>query len=228
MTASRPSPFFIVKSAMSNQHDQEAIYMHREETMPTRNTRPRNAEETRAALLAAARLRFARDGYEATNLRDIAADVGVNVALIPRYFVSKEGLFQAVVAFDRSRLVQAMQGPPEQLAERLLKNALVDPAGSDHDLFVTLLLSSDYPPAAEYMRALLDLLSADLATQTTAPDANLRADLAVALITGIVVLRRLVGKTPLSEATMEMLLPSFQNVLSVLLPDAETRDLSNK
>lgn len=54
--------------------------------------RPRNAEETRAALLAAARLRFARDGYEATNLRDIASDVGVNVALIPRYFRSKEGL----------------------------------------------------------------------------------------------------------------------------------------
>jgi AcrR family transcriptional regulator len=213
---------------MSNQHDQEAFCMHQEETVPTKIARPRNAEETRAALLAAARLRFARDGYEATNLRDIAADAGVNVALIPRYFGSKEGLFQAVVAFDRSRLVQAIQGPPEHLAERLLKQALVDPAGRDHDLFVTLLRSSDYPPAAEYMRTLLDLLSADLATQTTAPDANLRADLVVALITGIMVLRRLVGKTPLAEATVEALLPSFGHVLSVLLPSAGTRDLSNK
>src|SRR5262249_1508751 len=177
--------------------------MHREETMSTKNARPRNAEETRTALLAAARLRFARDGYEATNLRDIAADVGVNVALIPRYFGSKEGLFQAAVAFDRSRLVQAMQGPAEHLAERLLKNALVDPMGSEHDLFVILLRSSDHPPAAEYMRTLLDLLSADLAMQTTAPDADLRADLMVALITGVVVLRRLVGKTPLCEATIE-------------------------
>ena len=213
---------------MSNEHDQEAFCMHREETMPTKSARPRNAEETRAALLAAARLRFARDGYEATNLRDIAADAGVNVALIPRYFGSKEGLFQAAVAFDRSRLVQAMQGPPEHLAERLLKQALVDPAGSDHDLFVTLLRSSDYPPAAEYMRTLLDLLSADLATQTAAPDADLRADLVVALITGIVVLRRLVGKPPLSEATAEALLPSFQHVLSALLPDTGVRDLSSK
>src|SRR6185312_9822540 len=102
-----------LRIAMSNEHDQEAFCMHREETMPTKSARPRNAEETRAALLAAARLRFARDGYEATNLRDIAADAGVNVALIPRYFGSKEGLFQAAVAFDRSRLVQAMQGPPE-------------------------------------------------------------------------------------------------------------------
>ncbi|GHO99887.1 hypothetical protein KSF_099350 [Reticulibacter mediterranei] len=144
------------------------------------------------------------------------------------YFGSKEGLFQAVVAFDRSRLAQAMQGPPEHLAERLLKNALGDPAGRDHDLFVTLLRSSDYPPAASYMRTLLDLLSADLATQTTASDAELRADLVVALITGIVVLRRLVGKTSLSEATTEALLPSFQHVLSVLLPDVGAGDLSNK
>jgi len=214
--------------AMSNTHNQEAFSLYREANLPTKSARPRNAEETRAALLAAARLRFARDGYEATNLRDIAADAGVNVALIPRYFGSKEGLFQTVVAFDRGRLVQAMQGPPEHLAERLLKQALVDLAGSDHDLFVTLLRSSDYPPAAEYIRTLLELLSADLATQTTAPDADLRADLMVALITGIVVLRRLVGKMPLAEATVEALLPSFQHVLSTLLPDAGVRDLSNE
>jgi AcrR family transcriptional regulator len=213
---------------MSNEHDQDSLSLYREENLSTKSARPRNAEETRASLLAAARLRFAHDGYDATNLRDIAADVGVNVALIPRYFGSKEGLFQAVVAFDRSRLVQTMQGPPEHLAERLLKNALVEPAGRDHDLFVTLLRSSDYPPAAEYMRTLLDLLSADLATQTAVPDADLRADLVVALITGIVVLRRLVGKTPLAEATAEALLPSFQQALSTLLPGTGAKDLPNK
>lgn len=207
---------------MSNEHSQKTLHPHREEHSSQKMARPRNAEETRAALLAAARLRFARDGYEATNLRDIAADVGVNVALIPRYFGSKEGLFQTVIAFDRTRIARAMQGPPAQLAERLLKDTLADPSGSDHDLFVTLLRSSDYPPAAEYMRSLLDLLSADLTSQTSAPDAELRADLVAALITGIVVLRRLVGKTPLSEATASELLPHFQRVLSALLPDEAT------
>ncbi len=203
---------------MSNEHDQRANSLCREENVPTKSIRPRNAEETRATLLAAARLRFARDGYEATNLRDIAADAGVNVALIPRYFGSKEGLFQTVIAFDRTRIALAMQGSPAQLAERLLKNALADPAGSDHDLFVTLLRSSDYPPAAEYMRDLLDLLTADLARHSAAP-AALRADLVAALITGIVVLRRLVGKSPLSEASVQELLPSFQRMLSALLLD---------
>ncbi|MGH7883072.1 MAG: TetR/AcrR family transcriptional regulator [Candidatus Dormibacteraceae bacterium] len=196
--------------------------------MLKKRTRPRNAEETRAALLATARLRFARDGYEATNLRDIAADVGVNVALISRYFGAKEGLFKTVIAFDHSRIAQVMQGPAEQLAERLLKNALADPMGSDHDLFVTLLRSSDYPPAAEYMRALLDVFSADLIELTAAPDAELRADLVVALITGIVALRRLVSKTPISEATADALLPSFQRIILALFPDTSARDLSGK
>jgi len=43
-----------------------------------------------------------------------------------------------------------------------------------------------------------------------------------------VVLRRLVGKAPLSEATVEALLPSFQQALSALLPDAGAREKFNK
>lgn len=212
----------------SNEHSQKTIHLHRKEHSSQKRARSRNAAETRAALLAAARLRFARDGYEATNLRDIAADVGVNVALISRYFGSKEGLFQTVIAFDRNRIAQAMQGPPERLGERLLKNALVDPAGSDYDLFVTLLRSSDYPPAVEYMHHLLDILTADLAPKTALPDAGLRADLVAALLTGIVVLRRLLGKAPLAEASAEELLPHFQRILSILLSDRESPHLNDK
>src|SRR2546421_8360402 len=78
---------------MSNKHRQKTFYPQSQEPLSQKVIRSRNAAETRAALLAAARIRFARDGYEATNLRDIAADVGVNVALISRYFGSKEGLF---------------------------------------------------------------------------------------------------------------------------------------
>src|SRR5690348_5267904 len=58
-------------------------------------TRRRDAARTRQALLEAARHRFAGDGYAATTVRDIADDAGVNVALISRYFQSKEGLFEA-------------------------------------------------------------------------------------------------------------------------------------
>ncbi len=213
---------------MSNKHNQKTFHPQGQEPSSQKIIRSRNAAETRAALLAAARVRFARDGYEATNLRDIAADVGVNVALISRYFGSKEGLFQTVIAFDRNRIAQTMQGPPEQLAQRLLNSVLVDPAGPDHDLFVTLLRSSGYPAAAQYMRNLLDLLTADLTSKTTLADADLRADLVAALLTGIVVLRRLVGKAPIADATPSELLPHFQPILSVLLEDRETAHFNGK
>lgn len=59
--------------------------------------RKRDAEATRAAILAAAKVHFARSGYEGAYLRDIAADAGVDAALINRYFGGKDGLFAAAL-----------------------------------------------------------------------------------------------------------------------------------
>ncbi len=56
-------------------------------------TRKRDAAATRARILAAAMDQFARLGYETASLREIAAEAGVDVALIGRYFGGKEGLF---------------------------------------------------------------------------------------------------------------------------------------
>ena len=55
--------------------------------------RRRDAQATRAAILEAAKTRFAQAGYDHAALRDIAAEAGVDVALIKRYFGGKEGLF---------------------------------------------------------------------------------------------------------------------------------------
>ena len=62
-------------------------------------TRPRDAAQTRADILAAARRRFAAEGFERTTLRAIAADVGVDAVLVIRYFGSKQDLFAAAADF---------------------------------------------------------------------------------------------------------------------------------
>ena len=62
-------------------------------------TRPRNASQTRADILSAARSRFGAEGYERTTLRAVAADVGVDAALVIRYFGSKQDLFGAAADF---------------------------------------------------------------------------------------------------------------------------------
>lgn len=59
--------------------------------------RPRNAEATRDAILQAAAHRFTAESYDDVGLRDIAGDVGVDPALISRYFGSKEDLFADVL-----------------------------------------------------------------------------------------------------------------------------------
>jgi AcrR family transcriptional regulator len=62
--------------------------------------RPRNAAQTRADILSSARRRFGSEGYERTTLRAVAADVGVDAALVIRYFGSKQDLFAAAADFE--------------------------------------------------------------------------------------------------------------------------------
>lgn len=53
--------------------------------------------QARARLLAAAKGLIARDGYEKTSTRAVAAAAGCNVSLIAYYFGGKEGLYQTML-----------------------------------------------------------------------------------------------------------------------------------
>jgi AcrR family transcriptional regulator len=66
-------------------------------TLAPQPARKRDADATRAAILAAAKKHFARSGYDGAFLREIAAEAGADAALINRYFGGKEGLFQAAL-----------------------------------------------------------------------------------------------------------------------------------
>ena len=60
--------------------------------------RSRDAVATRRAILEAATIRFGQESYDRVGLREIALDVGVDAALIVRYFGSKEGLLKECLA----------------------------------------------------------------------------------------------------------------------------------
>src|SRR3954468_18009553 len=59
--------------------------------------RARDAEMSKAALLAAAETIFARDGFEGARVDEIARVAGYNKSLIFQYFGDKLGLYQKVV-----------------------------------------------------------------------------------------------------------------------------------
>ncbi len=58
----------------------------------------RDAQRTRAAILAAAQDAFSIRGYSDTGVREITAAAGVNPALVSRYFGSKEKLYEAALS----------------------------------------------------------------------------------------------------------------------------------
>ncbi|MDI3423893.1 TetR/AcrR family transcriptional regulator, partial [Streptomyces luteolus] len=60
----------------------------------------RRSDATRAAILAAARERFAADGYERATIRAIARDAGIDPSMVMRYYGNKEGLFAAAAEID--------------------------------------------------------------------------------------------------------------------------------
>lgn len=63
-------------------------------------SRTRSSEQTRAAILAAARAQFGADGFDRTTIRSVAAAAGVDPALVMRYFSNKDGLFAAAAEFE--------------------------------------------------------------------------------------------------------------------------------
>lgn len=61
-------------------------------------SRAERRRRTEQAILRAARLRFAEAGYEGTSIRAVAAEAGIDPALVMQLFGSKEGLFSAAAS----------------------------------------------------------------------------------------------------------------------------------
>jgi AcrR family transcriptional regulator len=108
---------------------------------------PRRSDATRAAILEAARRRFAADGFRRATIRSIAADAGIDPSMVMRYYGSKDGLFAAAVdveldlpdlgAADPGRVGELLirqflalwEGPPtNEILLTLLRSAVADDA----------------------------------------------------------------------------------------------------
>ncbi|GAA1808401.1 TetR/AcrR family transcriptional regulator [Nocardioides hankookensis] len=171
-------------------------------------SRPRNAEATRLDLLRVARRRFTVLGYERTTTRDIAADAGVNVALISRYFGSKEGLFAAVIE-DSAELMEPWQpGSIDDLAVALADSLRPDAWPEfDHVNPMVLLLRDidDDRVGALRRQALSSAIDAFAGLIGGDDTARLRADLVFALLAGVFQLRGVLPDEPLATAEPDVL-----------------------
>lgn len=158
--------------------------------------RRRDAGATRQRLLEAARDLFAERGYEGATVRDIAERAGANQALLFRYFGSKQGLLTEVIA--RGGLEQLRATPPEELFETALRSMLTNSAAGtgDRSLEVYLRSIGRGDEAAGTLRELGEQYQSALAALSGAEDGALRADLAMAWLLGIGLMRTVVAREP--------------------------------
>jgi len=108
--------------------------------------RPRDAENTKAALLRAGQAVFSCTSYAAAGIREVAALAGTTSAMIPRYFGSKAGLFEAALS-DAIPAALALEGPREGLGA-FMAQALLDPANPVRPPMMMALASGDAEAAA--------------------------------------------------------------------------------
>ena len=182
----------------------------------------RDATRTRQLLLEAARHRFASNGYAATTVRDIADDAGVNVALISRYFSSKEGLFEAcLTSADHDVRRAAGSTTIAEVAERIAEQAV----GFESDGFprqlILLLRSSGDARADEIRLGILRTFGekmARLAGWEEGDDALLlRAQMIIAASLGIAMVRSKSGLEPLASATKDDLVGPLTDLIGAVL-----------
>lgn len=114
--------------------------------------RTRNAAATRAAILAAARSRFAEEGYDLASIRGIAGDAGIDPALVLRYFGSKEDLFAAVIG-EGGSIQDLLAGDRAEFGRRAARALLIDPV-LQHKLqnLLVILRSASSPKAGPVIR----------------------------------------------------------------------------
>ncbi|WP_188273656.1 TetR family transcriptional regulator [Streptomyces sp. CBMA152] len=135
----------------------------------------RSSEVTRAAILRAARDRFAAQGYERTTIRAVAADAGIDPSMVMRYFGSKEQLFDTALTIDL-RLPALSEVEPDALAEVMVRHFLDRWEGdpTDDALLVLLRSAVTNERAAERLHQILATQVGPALAAALGPDAAAR------------------------------------------------------
>jgi len=187
----------------------------------------RRSDATRAAILRAARERFASDGYERATIRAIAADAAIDPSMVMRYYGSKERLFAAAAEFDL-QLPDLSAADPNRLGAVLAQHFLH--RWENDETLVALLRAAVTNASAEArMREIfatqLEPVAAALAPGAGTPsgvDAPTRAGLIASQILGFALTRYVLRLPPIADLPPDVavawLAPTLQRYLTAPAP----------
>ncbi len=179
----------------------------------------RRSDRTRAAILRAARERFAAQGYERTTIRAVAADAEIDPSMVMRYFGSKEQLFDAALTVDL-RLPDWTATAPQDLPRRVVETFLDrwerDPAS---DILLVLLRSAvTNERAAERVREMFaEQIAPRLAAVLDPREAPRRAGLLAAQLLGLALTRYLLRLPPVASLTRTEVVAAYAPAVRAML-----------
>ncbi len=192
-------------------------------TRTPRTGRRPGANDTREAILAAARRLFAERGYNGASMRAIAAAAGVDAALIVHFFGTKAQLLIAATAwpFDPAWELPGLLADPERVGERLARLFVGswDRAGSGNPLITLLRAATTEPAAADLLAEFLRVgLLGPLVAGLGSDQPELRSNLVAAQVAGVALVRYILGFEPLVSADAEQVVqwvgPALQRYLT--------------
>jgi AcrR family transcriptional regulator len=189
--------------------------------------RPGN-QDTRGAILSAARDAFAARGFAGASVRSIAADAGVDPSLVHHYFDNKQQLFLATVELplDLPQIVSEVAAAGTVgLGERLVRRMLaVWDSELQSGLVAAVRTALTDPSLARSLREFLSLevLSRVLSgAQLSLEEADRRAGLVTSQMLGLLIGRYVLEFPALTERSTEGLVSDIGPTLQRYL-DGET------
>jgi AcrR family transcriptional regulator len=184
----------------------------------------RRSDATRTAILAAARERFAADGYERATIRAIARDARIDPSMVMRYYGNKEGLFAAAVSVELE-LPEADSLPRHDIG-RALVTRFLDLWEENEVLTALLRVGATNQAGAERMQGVFreQVMPVALRACPDPEQAPARAALAATQLLGLALTRYVLRFPPTVALTREeivaWLAPTVQRYLTAPSPES--------
>jgi AcrR family transcriptional regulator len=194
-------------------------------TSPGRTGRRSGESGTREAILEAARRRFAEHGFDGATIRGIAADAGVDPALVHHFYGSKEKLFVEAMRFPivPSEVLSRVAGTGRRRLGEAIVRAVLDVWEAEETRAQALALLRSAVTNERAATMLREFVSSAIlghvAMLAHGEDAPYRASLVASQIVGLGIARYVVGLGPLAAASTDELVAAIGPTVQRYLTD---------
>jgi AcrR family transcriptional regulator len=190
--------------------------------------RPAGSSDTRERILTSARELFSRNGIDKTSIRAVAADAGVDPALVHHYYGTKQQLFAAAIhiPIDPQDILRPLRDTPvDELGHKLL-SVLVPLWDSDLGKgFIATIRSLLAGSEVGLVRSFLqEVITVEVGSRVDDPPGSgrLRVQFVASQLVGVVMARYILELDPFKSLPFEQIAetigPNLQRYLTGDLP----------